>query len=190
MPINVKHDITLAWLAAVVVWLVASVRTKPTEHSQPLSSRLTQLFFFLLAFLLLFRTAARFGLLARRFVPDSDSAAMTGLILTVAGIAFAIWARLYLGQNWSGTVTIKKEHELIRTGPYSIVRHPICAGFSLALLGTAIAIGEIRGLLAFVAAFIGMKLKSAQEENFMKQRFGEEYIQYSCEVKSIVPCIW
>jgi protein-S-isoprenylcysteine O-methyltransferase Ste14 len=70
------------------------------------------------------------------------------------------------------------------------VRHPICAGFSLALLGTAIAIGEIRGLLAFVAAFIGMKLKSAQEENFMKQRFGEEYIQYSCEVKSIVPCIW
>jgi protein-S-isoprenylcysteine O-methyltransferase Ste14 len=110
--------------------------------------------------------------------------------MTFAGVAFAIWARLHIGRNWSGTVTIKADHKLIRTGPYAIVRHPIYSGFLTAVLGTAIAIGEVRGLFAFVAAFIGVKLKAGLEEEFMTEQFGDEYVQYQREVKAFIPFVW
>jgi protein-S-isoprenylcysteine O-methyltransferase Ste14 len=105
-------------------------------------------------------------------------------------VAFAIWARFYLGRNWSGTVTVKQDHKLIRTGPYAVVRHPIYAGFGLAILGTAIAIGEVRGLAATVTALIGMALKSRLEEEFMTEQFGAEYVQYKKDVKAMIPFIW
>ncbi len=95
-----------------------------------------------------------------------------------------------MGRNWSGTVTVKQDHKLIRTGPYAVARHPIYAGLGLAILGTAIAIGEVRGLAATVAALIGMALKSRLEEEFMTEQFGAEYVQYKKDVKAMIPFIW
>ncbi len=66
-----------------------------------------------------------------------------GMGLTAVGIAFALWARLWIGRNWSGTITIKDQHELIQRGPYSLVRHPIYTGLLLAFLGTALVHGEV-----------------------------------------------
>src|ERR1700675_3215168 len=140
--------INAAWISGLVVWVVGALTTKLTARSRSISSRLFQALFFVLAFLLLFKDTLGFGPLASRFVPRSAAVDYTGLITTVAGVALAIWARLQLGRNWSGTVTVKQDHELIRTGPYAMVRHPIYAGTLLAILGTAIAIGEIRGLVA------------------------------------------
>ena len=71
-----------------------------------------------------------------------------------------------------------------------MVRHPIYAGLGLAILGTAIAIGELRGLAATVAALIGMALKSRLEEEFMTEQFGAEYVQYKKDVKAMIPFIW
>jgi protein-S-isoprenylcysteine O-methyltransferase Ste14 len=64
----------------------------------------------------------------------------------------AIWARHYLGANWSATITIRNSHFLVRTGPYSRMRHPMYSGLLLAIAGTALARGEWRGLLAFAIA--------------------------------------
>jgi protein-S-isoprenylcysteine O-methyltransferase Ste14 len=61
----------------------------------------------------------------------------------LAGLAQALWARVALGGNWSGQVTLKQKHELIRHGPYAHVRHPICSAILLMLLGTALAIGTL-----------------------------------------------
>jgi len=66
--------------------------------------------------------------LDRRFLPDTITTYWLGLLMVGVGLAFAVWARLHLGRNWSGRVTVKEDHELIRSGPYSIVRHPIYTG--------------------------------------------------------------
>jgi protein-S-isoprenylcysteine O-methyltransferase Ste14 len=139
---------------------------------------------FAAAFLLLFNDTLRFGPLAWRFVPGSSVVDYVGLFLAVVGVAFAIWARLVLGRNGSGAVTIKRNHTLIRTGPYAVVRHPIYAGFSLAIFGTAIAIGEIPGLVASGVAMTGMKSKSRLEEAFMMDQFGEAYVQSRKDVRA------
>src|SRR5262249_13239381 len=109
--------------------------------------------------------------------------------LTLAGIGFSIWARLFLGRNWSGRVTIKEQHELIQSGPYSIVRHPIYSGFLLAILGTALVQGHLRSLLALPLAALGWSLKLRLEESFMAHQFGSAYLDYKRRVKALVPFV-
>ena len=173
----------------LVVWFVGALRTKRTARSQSSSSRVLHLCF-IPALPLLFAEKLRRGPLAWRFIARSAAIDYAGLILTVMGIAFAIWARVHLGRNWSGTVTIKQDHRLIRTGPYAIVRHPIYAGLVLAMLGTAFATGEVGGLVAVGLALIAMILKFRLEEGFMKEQFGSEYEQYKKNVKALIPFVW
>ncbi|PYV65700.1 MAG: hypothetical protein DMG95_01005 [Acidobacteria bacterium] len=111
----------------------------------------------------------------------------TAILLTAAGIALAIWARFYIGQNWSGTVTIKVGHTLIRTGPYRWVRHPIYSGILLAMIGTALARGKPIGVLAIVLFWFGFWFKSRLEEQFMRKTFGQEYDEYARSTGALVP---
>jgi protein-S-isoprenylcysteine O-methyltransferase Ste14 len=178
-----------AWIAAGIVWLAGAVRTKRTAQAQTSGSRLLHLSVGAAALVLLFNSHAGIGPLASRFVPDSAAIAYTGLALTVAGIGFAIWARAFLGRNWSAKVTIKQDHQLMLSGPYAVVRHPIYSGFLLALLGSALALGEVRGLLAVALAFVTWWFKSRLEENFMQQRFGGEYAAYKRRVKALIPFV-
>src|SRR5579871_699863 len=187
---DLRVYIDATWISMLVVWFVGALGTKRTARSQSSGSRVLHLCFFMPALPLLFADKLRRGPLAWRFAPQTAPLGYTGLILTVVGIAFAIWARLHLGRNWSGTVTIKQDHKLIRTGPYAIVRHPIYAGLALAMLGTAIAVGEVGGLVAVGSALIAMILKFRLEEGFMKEQFGVEYERYKKEVKALIPFIW
>ena len=85
---------------------------------------------------------------------------------------------------------MKQDHELVRNGPYALVRHPIYSGLALAILGTALAVGEVRCLLAFILVVFEFKRKSLQEERFMIEQFGAQYVQYRREVKSLIPFVW
>ena len=111
-------------------------------------------------------------------------------MLVVVGIAFAIFARFALGGNWSGSVTVKQDHTLIRRGPYSIVRHPIYTGLILAFLGVAVIVGQLRGLLGVAVLFLSFWLKSRVEERFMQEQFGAEYRTYQHQVKGLIPYIF
>jgi protein-S-isoprenylcysteine O-methyltransferase Ste14 len=122
-----------------------------------------------------------------RVLPAEPWVAALGVAVTAAGLLFAIWARAYLGSNWSGTVTVKVGHQLIRTGPYRWVRHPIYSGMILAMIGTAINIGQLRGVVAVVLLWIGFIMKSRIEERFMTNTFGAEYTEYSHTTGAIVP---
>jgi protein-S-isoprenylcysteine O-methyltransferase Ste14 len=102
-------------------------------------------------------------------------------------LAFAVWARRHIGSNWSGTVTVKTDHVLVRTGPYGWARHPIYTGLLTAILGTAIARGDLRGLLGVVLCTIAFVIKLRIEERWMREVFGEEYRRYSKEVPALVP---
>ena len=111
------------------------------------------------------------------------------MALTAAGLLFAVWARQYLGSNWSGTVSIKKDHQLITNGPYALVRHPIYTGVLLALVGSAMAIGEWRAVLAFALASLALWRKLRLEEDLMHQQFGETYQAYCRRVPALIPFV-
>jgi len=108
----------------------------------------------------------------------------------MAGVAFAIWARLILGRNWSGMVTVKQDHELIRRGPYALVRHPIYTGIAFAGIGTAIFYGEISGLIVIVAMLSVLLHKMKVEERFMTEQFGSAYTDYQEKTKAFLPLVW
>lgn len=182
-----RHWIVAAWTVIAVVWGVASLATKRTSRRQSRSSLIWHLAAMAVAFNMLFGDPFRFPPLNWQVVPEMP---WTGVALTTIGIAFAIWARFYLGGNWSGTVTVKENHTLVRSGPYSIVRHPIYSGLGLAILGTALSNGELRGFLALVIAVWSWKHKSLIEESFMVEQFGKQYDTYRHEVKGLIPWVW
>ncbi|HTV65965.1 MAG TPA: isoprenylcysteine carboxylmethyltransferase family protein, partial [Bryocella sp.] len=87
----------------------------------------------------------------------------------------------------SGAVTVKVGHELVRTGPYRWVRHPIYSGMVLAMLGTALVRHQVRGVIAVVLSYIGFKIKSRIEEATMSATFGAAYADYSSTTGAILP---
>ena len=127
--------------------------------------------------------------LGERFLPLAAWSFWVGSALTAAGLLFAMWARRRLGGNWSGTVTIKEGHELITGGPYAIVRHPIYTGLLLALVGSAIASGDWRGVLAFALAFLALWRKLRLEERWLRDQFGEPFQVYCRQVAALVPFV-
>lgn len=189
MPLDVSGATTAVWMTVGIVWAIGAIVTKRTKRTEAAGLRVIHIALATAAFFLLFAARARLGPLAWRFVPESAGSAYAGLSLTIAGAAFAIWARVFLGGNWSSSVTIKEDHKLVRTGPYSIVRHPIYSGSLLAIAGTAIAVGEVRGFLAFILAFLAWRLKSKVEEAFMIEQFGAEYKEYQRHVKALIPFV-
>ena len=124
-----------------------------------------------------------------QILPNTSGLMATGLILAVLGLLFGLWARVTLGSNWSGFVTIKENHELVQRGPYALVRHPIYSGMLLLFLGTAVALGTLGGFIGFPLFFIGSWIKLKQEEDVMLRHFREDYIEYQKRVKALIPFI-
>jgi protein-S-isoprenylcysteine O-methyltransferase Ste14 len=166
------------WMLFGLYWLVSALKRKRTKQRESWSQRLGYVLPLLVAFYLLDRPEARYGWLSERFVPWSPAVEWGGVFLTAAGVAMAFWARWHLGTNWSGTVALKEGHELIRSGPYRAIRHPIYTGILLALLGTILAIGEIRGLLAVAITWLSFYIKARREELFLRQEFGERFDEH------------
>jgi protein-S-isoprenylcysteine O-methyltransferase Ste14 len=182
----------LAWIWAVfgALWFLPAVFGKRTLKQQTPGSRILQLVWLVAAYVLFANQDLGWDLLNRRLVPAGMPASEVGYGLLGTGMLFALWARVFLGRNWSSNVTLKQDHTLVRSGPYRIVRHPIYTGLLVALLGTAIALGPLRCFIGVLLAAIAWKFKSMTEESFMVQQFGDQYRQYQMEVKGLVPYIW
>lgn len=175
------------WIAFVVLWMIWALRTKPAQYREGVSSRLSYTLLTVVAFYCLFTAGPPEDWLHIRLLQGNLATEVLGVALTAAGLGFAVWARAYLGGNWSSSVTVKVEHQLIRTGPYRWVRHPIYSGMILAMIGTAIARGEVRGVIAVVLLYAGFKIKSKIEEQAMISTFGAEYDAYSRSTGAIMP---
>jgi protein-S-isoprenylcysteine O-methyltransferase Ste14 len=175
------------WLGFFVIWMLWALATKRTQTRERFVSRIPYLVLTTAAFYAMFSHDVAFGRLRLRILPRGPSIENLGIAITAAGLLFAIWARAYLGRNWSGNVTIKVGHELIRSGPYHWVRHPIYSGMILAMIGTAINKGQLLGFIAVVLLWIGFSLKSKIEEQFMITTFGQEYEQYRQSTGAILP---
>jgi len=182
--------IPLMWLAWLLYWRAAASGVKKTQRRETLASRMSHVVPLLLGVLLIAWPRVPIPWLSAAIVPRSIFIYWSAVALVAAGLGFSVWARLHLGKNWSGTVTLKEQHELIRSGPYRWVRHPIYAGLLLALLGSAIARDEWRGLLGFVIATAALVRKLRIEERWMRELFGDAYVRYSNEVAALLPFVF
>jgi protein-S-isoprenylcysteine O-methyltransferase Ste14 len=184
-----REWIKALWILFGLYWLVSAFKRKKTKRRESWGQRLVYVLPLVAASRLLFRPEGHSGWLGARFVPASPITEWTGVLLTAAGVAIAFWARWHLGANWSGVVTLKEGHELIRTGPYRAIRHPIYTGILLALFGTAVAAGEVRGLLAVVIAWVSFYWKARREESFLTQEFGERFAAHAKQTGMFLPKI-
>ncbi|MGF7179002.1 methyltransferase family protein [Tunturiibacter psychrotolerans] len=184
------HWTTDLWLALSAVWLgsLPFVKTTILRQSQPSVIKHTALL--IVGLYLLFGSLASPEWLSRPLFAVTLPIAFAGLFVVVCGVGFSIWARLILGENWSGIATIKQDHSLIVRGPYRAVRHPIYTGMLLALFGTALQHGLIRSFLGVFICSIGFWMKVSVEEHFMVQRFGNDYRRYRMQVSALVPFVF
>lgn len=177
----------LPWYAFLIAWGIGLLWVKPVKASEPFAARFLTGMVVAAAFLLLFNQTWPYGVLRRQIWQVGAAQQWIGIVLTCMGAAISIWARAILGANWSARVTLKVGHELIRSGPYKYVRHPIYTGLLLAVVGTAVEIGEWRGLPAIVLVAISLSLKARREEQFLTKEFGEQYQQYRQGTGVLVP---
>jgi protein-S-isoprenylcysteine O-methyltransferase Ste14 len=174
------------WFAYVGYWWLKSTNVKSDERSEPARSRVLRLVL-LFCVLALLCVPIPLSILNRRFLPARVAGFWGGAAVTALGLLFSVWGRRHLGTNWSQAVTVKRDHELITTGPYAFVRHPIYTGLLLGILGSAIAVGEWRGLLAMVFGIAALWPKLRLEEKWLRAEFGESYEAYSRKVSALLP---
>jgi protein-S-isoprenylcysteine O-methyltransferase Ste14 len=177
------------WLAWGFYWLIAAADVKTTARSESAISRAAHLVPLAIAGILLAARRLPIPFLYAHFVEPTLRTFWLGAGIVAGGLALAVWARAILGRNWSGTVTLKQDHELIRSGPYRFVRHPIYTGLLLGFLGTAIAQTQWRGLIALLIVFVALWRKLRHEERWLGEMFGADYAKYRSEVAALIPFV-
>jgi protein-S-isoprenylcysteine O-methyltransferase Ste14 len=175
------------WMLFALYWLVSALNRKKTKRRESIVQRLLYILPLLAAFYLLYRYNFGHGWLGARFVPDTQLVQWLAVLITAAGVAIAFWARFHLGSNWSGVVTLKEGHELIRTGPYRTIRHPIYTGILIAFLGNAVLIGQVRGLIGLAIIWASFYIKARREESFLAQEFGPNFNEHTQHTGMFLP---
>jgi len=161
--------------------------SKSAKRRETPGQRLEHLIPALFGFLLIFREGTTMPWLTRVVFPDNPMLMSACVLVTILGLLFAVWARLALGSNWSGTVTIKANHQLIRRGPYRFIRHPIYTGMLAALLATAITQRLVTGLLGFAIVLFALWRKAKREESFLSQEFGQAFDEHRQHTGMFLP---
>lgn len=186
------HTFTLlCWVIVWSYWIYSAWGTKRNHASrQGILLRVCIRLGSMGSFVLVFYPHLSVAGLGVRWLPENTILACGGALLCALGLAFALWARYTLGANWSGVVTLKEDHQLMQTGPYAVVRHPLYAGFLLGMLGTALTLGEVRGVLAFALMSTTFAKKIYDEEQLMMFQFPNEYLSYKSRVARVIPFIF
>jgi protein-S-isoprenylcysteine O-methyltransferase Ste14 len=181
--------ISACWGVFLIVWVVAALFTKRTVYHESAAQRFRYIIPVLIGWYLLFRGHRLSKPFNIHIIPHSDAILVAAAILCLCGLGFCLWARAALGRNWSGTVTLKEDHELIVRGPYRLVRHPIYTGILGMLVATAIEQGHIAGMIGVLLVFISFWIKLNGEEEVMRKQFSDQYTAYAKRVKRIIPFI-
>jgi protein-S-isoprenylcysteine O-methyltransferase Ste14 len=174
----------IGWLVFWIYWLLAAIGSRSGSGSQ--WGRYAG---FRIALIVVIFAVLRGNAFHGHAVTDSPLLWAIGLALFAAGLAFAVWARVYIGTNWGMPMNRKDDPELVTSGPYSRVRHPIYSGIILALIGTSVAL-SVYWLIP--AAVIGayFVFSATREEQYMTQRFPDSYPAYKQSTKMLVPYIF
>jgi protein-S-isoprenylcysteine O-methyltransferase Ste14 len=180
---SVELVFAIGWAAFWIYWLVAAFSMKRGRAQWSRQFRVRAV---LLVLVILLSRAGAFG----RAEPHSDPLRVgLGLFLFALGLGFAIWARLHIGRNWGTPMSQKDDPELVTSGPYRLVRHPIYSGILLAGVGTAVALNWL-WLSAVVLAGIYFVYSAITEERYLTEQFPETYPAYKYSSKMLIPYIF
>ena len=180
--------IAAIWVIWFVFWRFAARAAKRVEQQESIGSRLAYLVPMLIVIaLVMWRNWP--GWLGAQ-LNGGWSEYWMGVAMLVLGLFLAVWARKTLGDNWSGRVSVKSGHELVRSGPYRWIRHPIYTGVLLGLLGTAFASGKLSGYLGALLALGALVHKLRIEERWMLTHFGDSYRDYRRASSALVPFLY
>jgi protein-S-isoprenylcysteine O-methyltransferase Ste14 len=184
IPPLVLGALALAWAGIALQWTTS----KNTSQSREFRFyRLLRLFILALTFCLLFWEKMAVVPLGITLLPDSKAIAIAGFLVTILGLAIAIWARVHLGRYWSDKVVLQENHKLIRSGPYAYVRHPIYSGVLLGVFGTSVVLGEVRGTIAFLLLLTNYIIKARREDDLLSQQFPTEFSVHQKHAGFLLP---
>jgi protein-S-isoprenylcysteine O-methyltransferase Ste14 len=175
---NWKYLLQIPWIIFAVYWTIGALKTRKTAKRESFGWRYGVIFIEIIGFVLIFDHDAEIGALGHRVFPRTLDLRVICIALVWIGIALALWARWHLGQYWSGRITIKEDHKLIRTGPYARLRHPIYSGLDLAVIGTALAMDQWRCIMGAVVVMLGFVIKAKREEAMLRGQFGDAFEEH------------
>jgi protein-S-isoprenylcysteine O-methyltransferase Ste14 len=118
----------------------------------------------------------------------SPAMGLAGFVAAAAGIGLAVASRAYLGRSWSPRAEHREATELITSGPYAVVRHPLYCGLILAMAGSAVgqSVFWLLPLLVYGPLFI---LTARREESSLLQQFPDGYRAYMKRTKMLLPFV-
>ena len=174
--------ILVAWVAFWIYWLVASVGVKRGR------TRWTRFAGIRVAVILIVLLLVRAGAFKGQATTSDPWLEGIGLAVFVLGLALAVWARVYLGRNWGTPMSQKVDPDLVTTGPYRRVRHPIYSGIILAMVGTAVAVSWY-WLIAVALAGTYFVYSAVMEERYMSRLFPDAYPVYKRSTKMLIPFV-
>lgn len=181
------NTVTILWAAWVIYWAVSARGARRNERCESMGHRLATVAILGFAGFLIFARSSSLGALERRFIPQDPTIQAVAVVLIVVGLGITVWARRHIGQFWSGRVTLKRDHQLIQSGPYARVRHPIYSGLFLAMLATALFVGEWRAALGALLILVTHGWKARREEALLAGQFGAAYAEYRKRTGSLLP---
>lgn len=191
-PMNVYDRlILLIWLVFAVYWVLSAISAKRNVGPRPglRTQAVMRVVIFVLVVLVLRTPILYRGLQnAQAYAPDNMAARVIGVVLCALGIGLAIWARANLGRNWGMPMSRKENPELVTTGPYTLIRHPIYTGTITAMLGSAITMSII-WLLPLIVFGMYFIFSARREEKLMVEEFPEQYRAYMQRTKMLVPFV-
>ena len=182
----------IGWVLFAIYW-AASATDDPARSAESRSSRRVHEILMNVAYALILVPLALplpIPVLQYRFLPSTPLASALGLVLQAGSFALAIWARRTLGRNWSGRIEIKKHHQLVRSGPYRMLRHPIYTAVLGMAAGTAITIGKTHVLIGIAVIVFAYVRKIRLEEAALSTAFGADYREYRNYTWGFIPGLY
>jgi len=173
------------WMALLLVWVALWFGKKRAKKLETPWEMLQHGLPVIAGFWLLFENRSKW--LNAEPWPGTPAVLGAGVALTALGVGISIWARFTLGANWSGVVTLKQGHELIRKGLYRSIRHPIYTGILIATVGTALIHGHLRSWVGFAIVAATFYFKARREERFLRQEFGAGFVEHSRQTGMFLP---
>ena len=174
------------WLLLSVYWEIAAKDAKVVEAKESVLSRAFHVGLANISVLLVMAPLRGLG----RLWPVALPVMAAGLVVEACGVALAIWARRVLGKNWSGRIAINQDHQLIRSGPYRWLRHPIYTGFLVMSVGAALVTGERLAVAGLFLLALAYWRKIRLEEANLRTAFGADYDAYRRDTWALVPGIF
>ena len=176
----------LCWITVTAYWIITSKETSDNHRGAEIFSFIKLIG----SSLIIYFPLLTGGFIAKALFNSSLPISFIGLLFCISGIGVMIWARRCLDKNWSGNVILQEGHTITTDGPYRWVRHPIYGGGLLAMLGSALIVGQIFGFVWLMFCTFGLVRKAKQEEALLSGRFSAEYSIYKTRTKLLIPFIW